>query len=526
MYGPVAAGLSVLSVLIYFIVIPVINYFRDPKGLRKYPNLHWFSGISDLPFLYYAHQGFRSKVLFEKHKEHPVIRIGPNSLSYGDVAAIKDIYGHSTKCTKDLMYSELAGTHFHLADVIDKPEHARKRKVLSSAYAIKNLEGWEHKVADMTSRMIKQFDARCTTPLSATQTRPNPEDLNVDYRMWSNLFTVQAIANIGLSEDLKFLDQGSDLITAERMDGTLHQVNFRQCLHATARAQSQLVWAYSWYQSLVKLSKLVSPKYRELWRLNEDWNDIVYHRATQRLKKYQNGEKLDDFFAALMEDKNGTPNNLEWGEIVAEVSIMMNAGSDTTAVAMNNVMFWLLKNPKALATLRAELDSVLDEDEVIAPYDKIKHLPYLRACLDESMRITPPTTFGLPRRTPNDGAPILGDYIAGNTSVSMSSYVAHRNEQVFPEPEVYRPERWLEEGGKELQPFFIAFSAGARGCIGRNISYLEQTVLLASLLHRYEFALPSPDWEPQRREAFNLGSSSMPLKVWQRTKEYSLSEKA
>jgi cytochrome P450 len=525
MFGPAATGLALLSLLIYFIVIPTLSYFRDPKGLRKYPNLHPLSGITDLVFLYHAHKGFRSKALFDAHKKFPVVRIGPNSLSYGDVRAIKDIYGHSTKCTKDLMYSELAGTHYHLADVVDKPEHARKRKVLSSAYAIKNLEGWEHKVADMTSRMIEAFDARCTEPLPTTQTRPHPEDLNVDYRMWTNLFTIQAIANIGLSEDLRFLDQGSDLVTAERMDGTLHQVNYRECLHATAQAQSQLVWAYDWYKTLIKISRVVSRKYREMWRLNDNWNDIVFHRATQRLKRYRAGEKLDDFFSALMEDKNGTPNNLEWGEIVAEISIMMNAGSDTTAIAMNNAMYMLLKNPACLATLRKEIDSVLDEDDVVAPYDKVKHLPYLRACLDESMRIFPPTTFGLPRRTPEEGAPILGDYIAGNTSVSMSSYVAHRNEQVFPEPEVYRPERWLEEGGKELQPFFIAFSAGARGCIGRNISYLEQMVLLASLLHRFEFALPFPEWEPERRETFNLSPGPMPLKVWKRTKEYSLSEK-
>lgn len=526
MFGPVAAGLSFLSVLIYFVIIPVVNYFRDPKGLRKYPNLHPLAGITDLVYIWTAHQGFRSKALLEAHKKSPVIRIGPNSLSYGDVRAIKDIYGHNTKCTKDLMYSELAGTHFHLADVLDKPEHARKRKVLSSAYAIKNLENWEHKVADMTSRMIKAFDERCTPALPATQTRPNTEDLTVDYRMWSNLFTVQAIANIGLSEDLKFIDQGSDLVVAENMKGELRKVNFRAGLHATATAQSNLVWSYDWFKTFIKISKLVSADYRRMWRLNEDWNDTVYHRATQRLKRYQAGEKLDDFFTALMEDKNGVPNNLEFGEIVAEISIMMNAGSDTTAIAMNNVMFQLLKHPRCLALLRQELDSVLDEDEVIAPYDKIKHLPYLRACLDESMRIVPPTTFALPRRTPPEGAPVLGDYVAGNTSVSISALVAHRDETVFPEAGVYRPERWLEEGGKELQPFFIAFSAGARGCIGRNISYLEQTVLLSSLLHRYEFALPSPDWEPERREMFNLSPGPMPLKVWQRTKEYSLSEKA
>jgi cytochrome P450 len=335
--------------------------------------------------------------------------------------------------------------------------------------------------------------------------------------MWANFFTIDAIADIGLSERTGLLDQGSDLVTSEGMDGTLRKVNFRQCLHATARAQSGVVWAYEWYPFLQKLTSIVSPSYRKWWKLNKSWDGIVYHRATQRLKRYQAGEKLDDFFSALMEDKNGSPNNLEWGEIVAEISIMMNAGSDTTAIAMNNALFMLLKNPSALSKLREELATVLENSDVVVPYDKVKHLPYLRACLDESMRIFPPTTFGLPRRTPAEGAPILGDYIAGNTTVSMSSYIAHRNAEVFPEPEVYRPERWLEEGAKELQPYFITFSAGARGCIGRNISYLEQTVLLSSIVNRYEFSLESPDWEPTRWESMNLAPGPMPLKVWRRS---------
>jgi cytochrome P450 len=223
-----------------------------------------------------------------------------------------------------------------------------------------------------------------------------------------------------------------------------------------------------------------------------------------------------------MEDKSGTPNNLEWGEIVAEVSIMMDAGSDTTAIAINNAMYWLLKNPECLHKLRVEIDNALDEDEVVAPYDKIKYLPYLRACIDEALRITPPTTFGLPRRTPAEGTPVLGEFIPGNTSVSISAYVAHRDQAVFPDPETYNPDRWLDEKGKELQPYFITFSAGARGCIGRNISYLEQTVLLASMIHRFEFALAHPEWEPRRRENFNLSPGPMPLKVWKRKKECSL----
>lgn len=500
---------SLQCLAVYYIVIPVVNYFRDPKGFRKYPNFSFYSGISDIPIIYESHKGTRSQSLLHAHRKHPVLRIGPNSLSYADPAAIKDIYGHGTKCTKDHFYSRLSGSHFHLADVVDKGEHSRRRKVLSNAYALKNLENWEYKVVDMSGRLIKVFDAHCE------------EKSVLDYRLWTNLFTIAAIANIGLSEDIQFLDKGDDLITSEQPDGTKKKVHFRECLFATGWATSNLVWAYDWYDTLVRISKVVSSTYRERWNLNKDWNGIVNNRATTRWQRYENGEKLDDFFSALMEDKSGKPYNLEWGEIVAEVSIMMNAGSDTTAIALNNVMFYLLKNPPCMEKLRAEVDEVMEDGEVVAPHDKVKHLPYLHACLNESMRLVPPVSFGLPRRTPSEGTTILDDFIPGETSVSISGYVVHRNETIFPEPETFQPERWLGDAGKELQPYFVAFSQGARGCIGRNISYLEQTVLLASLVHRFDFALPSPDWEPARRETTNMGSGPMPLKIWQRGTEMS-----
>lgn len=195
---------------------------------------------------------------------------------------------------------------------------------------------------------------------------------------------------------------------------------------------------------------------------------------------------------------------------------MMNAGSVTTAVAIANVMYQLLRNPRTLAKLRSELDAILDEDEVVADYDKVKHLPYLRACLDESLRIFPPTSHGLPRETPAEGTNILGEWVAGKTTVSMSALVAHRDESVFPNADQYIPERWLGEEGKALQPYLIAFSAGARSCIGRNISYLEQTKAVASMVHRYEFALAHPGWELKRLETMNLILGDMPVKIWRR----------
>jgi hypothetical protein len=86
----VVISVSFLSFLVYYFVIsPVWLYLRDPKGFRKYPAMNALAGITDLGFMYEATKGFRTKHLTELHKKYPVVRIGPNSLSFSGVQAIK-----------------------------------------------------------------------------------------------------------------------------------------------------------------------------------------------------------------------------------------------------------------------------------------------------------------------------------------------------------------------------------------------------------------------------------------------------
>ncbi|KAK3196687.1 hypothetical protein K4F52_000031 [Lecanicillium sp. MT-2017a] len=513
-YAVPYAVIAAVSVAVFFIWYPFAVYIRDVKGLRRFPNMSTFSGMYNLPFIILAHGGNRSSELVKLHKENPILRTGPNALSFGRVQAIKDIYGHGTPCTKEEAYILTAGTHYHLADVIDKGDHARKRKVLSSAYALKNLERWEHKVADKAERMMIHVDKECSSPLPTAQKYASPNDNLVDFRSWINFFSLDAIVDIGLSEKLGLLDRGHDRVVAQSKDGSTYEANLRECLYPTARKQSLLLWSYDYYKILDKVSNVI-PFYRKMSKAGEGWEAIVLRRANQRLERYRSGEKLDDFFQALMEDKNGSPHNLEWGEIVAEVNIMMNAGSVTTAIAITNVLYQLLRTPRAMKLLREELDAALEGEDRVAPYDKVKHLPYLRACLDESLRLFPPTPHGLPRKTPAEGLSIMGQYVPGNTTVSISALVAHRDETVFPDADKFVPERFLGDSGKQLQSSFLAFSAGARGCIGRNISYLEQAVLVASLVRRYEFAMLE-GFELKRLETMNHILGDMPLRVWRR----------
>lgn len=490
----------------------------DAKSLRRFPGMNVFAPFTNIPYMYYASQCRRFKAVHEAHMKYgPIVRVGPNSVSFNDAIAARDIYGHGSPVRKDEFYDLLSGTHRHLADVADREEHTRKRRVLAGAYSQAGLERWEHIVADRTKALIRQYDRLCENP--EYQATPHvdpslrPDDLNgfINHRRWMGIFAEDAITQIGLSADLHLLEAGNDLVTIKDLKGKEHRFSYREALWYSHRIQSCLVWSPTWFARLARITS-----WHPWWKLNSNYTNLCVYLVQKRLERYRAGEKLEDFYDYIFEDKDGNGNMYPMGELAAECSIMLNAGSDTTATALTNVLYWLLKNPACFSKLRAELDSVLDDDEAVAPYDLIKHLPYLRACLDESMRLTPPNTMNIPRMTPPEGMSIMGQWIPGNTTVHSPTYSIHRDPKAYPDPEVYKPERWLAEDAKELQPHFLTFSAGARGCIGRNITYLEQTVVLASLVHRFDFELINDDWCLMQKEAFTCSPGDMPVKISKR----------
>jgi cytochrome P450 len=508
MLGITLIVFSLFAFISYFWIKPIYDYVSDPKGLRRFYGMTLLAPVTNIPFMWATFRGNRFKVLYEAHKKHKIIRTGPNAVSFNDIAAVRAIYGHGTPVTKDDFYKTLSGTHRHLADVQNRDDHAAKRRVLSGAFAQSSIVHWEHIIAQRTAAMVAQYDRMCI------EKKPEKDILPTDWvnhRKWSNLFAIDAITEIAVSAGLRLLENGSDVIDVESMNGRKYQAHYRKSLWLGHRIQAPLAFSTRWYPTLEKLTAG-----HPWWTDKFAFDDIVIHQTRKRLARYQAGEKLDDFFSFLLEDKYGNAHMLPMGELIAEVSIMFNAGSDTTGIALTNVLYWLIKHPQCLKKLRRELDTVLEENEDIAPYDKVKHLPYLRACLDESLRITPPNTMSIPRVTPPEGLNIMDEWIPGGTTVHCPPYAMHRNEEVFPDAESYKPERWLHENSKDLQQYFLTFSTGARGCIGRNITYLEQTVVIATLVHRYDFALPSRDWILPQWEAFTCSPGDMPVVITRR----------
>lgn len=187
-----------------------------------------------------------------------------------------------------------------------------------------------------------------------------------------------------------------------------------------------------------------------------------------------------DFFENFMTSARGKKEDLDYSEVLRESNIFIAAGNvseqqenfafltdvnrneDTSATAITNTLFLLLKNPQVLARLREELDKVpLKEDNGVFHYDEAKDLKYLKACLDESLRRRPPVSMGLTREVPKGGATIAGHYVAEGITVSVPALTVHHDVDIYPDPYAYKPQRWLEAEGlhkKAMLDNFIPFS--------------------------------------------------------------------
>lgn len=263
------------------------------------------------------------------------------------------------------------------------------------------------------------------------------------------------------SQSLGRVERGDDMMVAQKLDCTVYKTKPAQALRNSLRIGSTMGWIPSCFHLLKRLTW-----WHPSWKGGADFQSIVLHMVRSRLEMKKSGVELNDFFHSLVWSKDREPLSLEIGEMVAECALLLNAGSDTTTIVLVGTIYLLTRWPRADAKLREELDEALDgeDPDSIPAFDSIKNPPYLRACVNEAMRLRPPLRGGLPRVTPPEGMSIAGEWIAGITTVSVPTYSLHHDPDLFEDPYMYKPERWLTEDAANLQQVFIPFSTGKRGC--------------------------------------------------------------
>lgn len=347
----------------------------------------------------------------------------------------------------------------------------------------------------------------------------------IDIRQWLNFFTFDVISDMAFGNDSGFLDSGNAVTTAETLDG-----KYKYTLNPIESFQDSTVHLASigHWPALLSITKPLT-KWLSYSRKGDWFTDMCIHQVRQRLSagaaKGNDRESHKDFIEHLLTASDGTKRNLPFWELVQEATVMLSAGSDTTASAMTNTLYLLIKHPQAMARLRAELADVFareksdDLADAVAPYAAVGSLKYLRACLDEGLRHLPPTSIGLLRMTPPEGAIIAGQRIKGGVTVSLPTYTLHHDPTLFSDPWSFKPERWLEGSEEErnnLRKYVIPFTLGRHSCLGRNIAFLEQYVVLSSLVHRYHFDFADEGFELAVLERINANPGPMPVRIFRR----------
>lgn len=183
---------------------------------------------------------------------------------------------------------------------------------------------------------------------------------------------------------------------------------------------------------------------------------------------------------------------------------MFIAGSDTASITIEWALAELLANPEKLRRVQEELDEKVGRARAVVESD-LANLPYLRAVVNEALRLHPPTPLLAPHRS-LEACHIAGYHIPADTLAFVNVWAIHRDPSIWANPLDFCPERFLPSlldvtPGQHFG--FLPFGSGRRSCPGWKLGLLNAQNVLANLLHAFHWATPTGK-PPPLTEEFGL----------------------
>ncbi len=226
-------------------------------------------------------------------------------------------------------------------------------------------------------------------------------------------------------------------------------------------------------------------------RRQQQIDDLLYAEIRDRR------EDLDpnrtDILTLLISARDTNGEGMSDQELHDELLTLLLAGYETTASAISWALYWIHRLPTVREKLLAELNQVSDVSDLSA----IARLPYFNAVCQETLRYYPVALLTLARslKVP---LKIADQEFAPGTILVGCIYLLHQREDLYPDPQQFKPERFLE---RQFSPYeYIPFGGGNRRCIGMALAQFEMKLVLATLLSRYQLAMVTPgEVKPVRR---------------------------
>ncbi|KAH8695055.1 putative cytochrome P450 monooxygenase [Talaromyces proteolyticus] len=485
-----ATGLALGGLVISLIGYVVYNRFFHP--LRRIPG-PLLASVTPWVQLYHGLKGDRHLWLDRLHQHYGShVRVAPNFVSFNTAQSLHDIYGHGKRVKKADFYNGFTAIKgvYNTHNAIDKTLHGKKRRVLSHAFSDNALKGME----DVMLLHIRQLCAILAEDpqygrdiMLENEYRTEKGHTVRNMSNWLSFMTYDVLGELCFGKSFDML-----IDSAKRR--MVHLVDCAAYRHYVCGLWMPLD---RWGLDKIFIRKLTM----------ERWNFIMNSRveATKRAKERVEAghDAKKDFFFYLLNAKDPeTGEGLSMKELWGESNVLMIAGSDTTSTSLAATLFYLVRHPKTLELLKKEVRSTFSDVEDIVSGPQLNDLVYLKACVDEAMRLAPAVPGAIPREVMEGGAEVDGVHLPAGTNCGTPTFSIHRQAEYYREPMAYIPERWIEGATCQstsglswtstkydidiARRAFCPFSIGPRGCIGKSMALMEMRITLARIMFLFD----------------------------------------
>ncbi|KAJ5315081.1 cytochrome P450 [Penicillium atrosanguineum] len=421
------------------------------------------------------------------HKKYgPIVRTGPNTVDISDPRSLPIIYGISSKFVKSAFY-DVFNPFFEdkvmpsLFSVRDPAAHQALRRPVAQKFSmssIKSLEPFADECSKIFFNAMKDFEGQ-----------------NIDLGAWLQWYAFDVIGAITFQRRFGFMEKREDVLgmIAGLDDGLRY-----------ASVVSQIPRLHHWFMGNIRVATFMAAQ--PFVKMPDPLRTMVQKFTQECIDDYDRetpGKHGDrpDFLAWLRgEEAKGRPMSNR--DMMNHLSNNLLAGSDTTAISLRAIIYYLVQNGKVYMRLQKEIDDADKAGKLsdYVTYAECLELPYLQAAMKEAMRCHPGVSFPLERVVPEGGTVLCGVPLSAGTIVGMNPAVVHHDKTIFgDDAEAFRPERWInssQEQIKLMDRHLMTFGNGSRTCIGKNISIMEMGKLIPQLMRHFEieWASDQPEW--------------------------------
>ncbi|MCJ1398638.1 hypothetical protein MMC11_001838 [Xylographa trunciseda] len=471
--GTSAVLIAVAVLLSYVFSLAVSRLYLSPISKFPGPKLAaltlWYEFYYDV--VLHGQYAFHIRGLHEKYG--PIIRINPYELHVSDSNYYETLYASSAsgeKRDKWEWYTKMFGTPSSGFSTVGHNQHRARRAPLNSFFSMASVRRLQPVVEERVEALIGRLRG-------FKNVKGEEGVLKLEYAL--SAFTNDVVMEYCFGRSEHRLEQAD-------FSPSFHDAN--AAVGVNAALFRQMFWIYRVMSSFPDwLTAMLSPSIGSVLRSQHEMMAQIRQiksKPQSTFKDLPHPVIFSEILASSLPESEKTSAHLR-----DEANVMVGAGTMTTAWALSVATYHLLANPTILSTLKSELHTALPSSSSLPPLPELEKLPYLTAVIQEALRLSYGVSTRLARVSPS--LPLLfTDSHSGKTwsippgtPVSMTSVLVHQDESIFPNAQVFDPERWLNN--PRLVRYLVSFTKGSRQCLGMNLAYAEQYLCLAAIWRRF-----------------------------------------